>query len=207
MKFLFIFLALCFSSVTNAALINNDYFTTDTNSRLDWLDVSLTLNKSYYDVSSQLGSGGEFEGWRYATSAELNSLVLSVAEKPYSYSYGDFPTTYFGSSQLFELVELFGAVHFVEEGGYTAGLLADGPTSFDSDYYHKVAWIVTNLNDVGGHKDYLQLTNGGFWHKLGSNSFGSYLVRDTAISAVPLPSSILLFTPLLIGLVGLRRKG
>jgi hypothetical protein len=45
--------------------------TRDTSTGLDWLDTTLSANLSYNQVSSQFGPGGLFEGFRYATLAEI----------------------------------------------------------------------------------------------------------------------------------------
>jgi hypothetical protein len=38
--------------------------------------LSASYNKSFNDVSSQFGPGGDFAGWRYTTSAELTTFFL-----------------------------------------------------------------------------------------------------------------------------------
>ena len=48
--------------------------TRDTVGGLDWLDLPLTTNRSVDDITAQLGVGGEFEGFRYATTAEITAL-------------------------------------------------------------------------------------------------------------------------------------
>jgi FIMAH domain-containing protein len=48
-----------------------DSLTLDTTTNLLWLDLEYTDERSYLDVSSKLGAGGEFEGFRYATQAEV----------------------------------------------------------------------------------------------------------------------------------------
>ena len=45
--------------------------TIDTATNLAWLDVTKTDARSFDDVSSQFGAGGEFEGFRYATEEEV----------------------------------------------------------------------------------------------------------------------------------------
>lgn len=45
--------------------------TLDTDTGLQWLDVTLTTNRSYNDIAGQFGSGGDFTGWRHATAGEL----------------------------------------------------------------------------------------------------------------------------------------
>ena len=51
--------------------------TRDTDTGLGWLDWSLTAGRSFDDVAAQLGEGGEFEGFRYATAAEVETLWLN----------------------------------------------------------------------------------------------------------------------------------
>lgn len=45
--------------------------TIDTDTNLAWLDISFTDARGYADVSSELGIGGDFEGFRIATEAEV----------------------------------------------------------------------------------------------------------------------------------------
>ncbi len=68
-------LALGLSASANAAFIDSGTFLTDTDTGLDWLDVTLSVNRTYNDVSANFGSGGDFEGWRYASGLEFNTLV------------------------------------------------------------------------------------------------------------------------------------
>jgi hypothetical protein len=48
--------------------------TRDTVSGLDWLDLPVTQNRSVDDITAELGAGGEFEGFRYGTTAEITAL-------------------------------------------------------------------------------------------------------------------------------------
>ena len=54
---------------SSAAIVDapDHTYLTDTATGLDWLDVTTTAGMSFNQVSSQLGSGGQFAGWRYAT--------------------------------------------------------------------------------------------------------------------------------------------
>lgn len=58
--------------------MDSDYgpgtITHDTETGIDWLDLTLTTNRSVVDITAQLGPGGEFEGFRYATSADITTL-------------------------------------------------------------------------------------------------------------------------------------
>ena len=66
-----------FSLIANATIIDLGNITRDTNTRLDWLDVTETLNMSYDDVIVQMGIGNKYERWRYATAAELDQLIIN----------------------------------------------------------------------------------------------------------------------------------
>jgi len=72
--FTLIFLTL-FGSSIRAEIVDNGSYTTDTETELDWLDVSASVNKSYNYVSNQFGLGGQYEGFRYATAKEFNILI------------------------------------------------------------------------------------------------------------------------------------
>ena len=48
--------------------------TRDTDTGLDWLDITLSLNRSFNDVSGELGSGGDYAGFRFATGPDLTAL-------------------------------------------------------------------------------------------------------------------------------------
>src|SRR5678816_4482770 len=52
--------------------------TRDTEQGLDWLDVPISAGRSYNDVSTQFGVGGDFEGFRYATKDEVRDLLIAV---------------------------------------------------------------------------------------------------------------------------------
>lgn len=63
------------SNASKASFVDHGIYTTDTLSKLDWLDVTETGYKSYNKVVSELGAGGKLEGWRYATGIEVNQML------------------------------------------------------------------------------------------------------------------------------------
>ncbi len=80
-KLILVVTFLLFSSTAHATLIEKDFLsagdallTFDTETELEWLDVTHTLNLSFSDVQSELGEGGQFDGWRYATGMEIVDL-------------------------------------------------------------------------------------------------------------------------------------
>lgn len=46
----------------------------DTETGLEWLDLSITQNRIFIDVNAKFGVGGELEGFRHATAAEIATL-------------------------------------------------------------------------------------------------------------------------------------
>ena len=52
--------------------------TQDTTTGLQWLDLSASSNRSFSDVSTQLGVGGDFEGFRYASEVEVRTLFSNA---------------------------------------------------------------------------------------------------------------------------------
>ena len=50
---------------------------------LDWLDFDggpapSTVNRSYNDVTSQLGAGGQYAGWHYAARSDVINFVFNI---------------------------------------------------------------------------------------------------------------------------------
>ena len=45
--------------------------TFDDATNLEWLDLTESIDRSFNDVSTHFGSGGDYEGWRHATTAEI----------------------------------------------------------------------------------------------------------------------------------------
>ncbi len=59
----------------NFSFDNTGFVLRDGNSGTEWLNLTKTVNRSYNDISSKFGSGQEFEGWRYASGAQVNTLL------------------------------------------------------------------------------------------------------------------------------------
>ena len=81
---LFLVLALLPAPLTQAALIDNGGFTTDTALGLDWLDMSNTVGNSYNQTLTAISAGGSLVGWRFATSAEFDGLINAAVGTPYT---------------------------------------------------------------------------------------------------------------------------
>jgi len=62
---------------THAALIDNDTFTTDTETGPDWLDLSVTDGVSVFAAE-------EIEGWRVASNSEVEALFATTFDGFYT---------------------------------------------------------------------------------------------------------------------------
>ncbi|MFC1880972.1 6-bladed beta-propeller [Thermodesulfobacteriota bacterium] len=60
----------------DASVFGVGAITYDSETGLEWLDITETFNKSFNYVSTQFGPGGEFEGFRHATLAEVEELMI-----------------------------------------------------------------------------------------------------------------------------------
>ena len=98
---------LVFTHSTSAAIVDNGTYTTVDG--IDWLDLTATAGMSYNEVNAQLGVGGSYEGWTYASRAQVEGLWTA---------FGGDPAYYNGWSSanggLFEVIApLFGDLYCV----------------------------------------------------------------------------------------------
>ena len=72
------------SSIIGNGTAPHDGFnlTYDTESGLEWLDATLSNNRSLASVLASLSSGGEFDGFRLATSSEAMILLAHLGLDP-----------------------------------------------------------------------------------------------------------------------------
>lgn len=205
-------ITLVLSSNVNAALVstswlnpNDNLITVDTDTTLEWLDTTYTLNRSYNDISSEFGVGGEFEGWRYATEDDLITFFTNaggagtyngqtnVSGVSSSLSSAD---TYIG-----DLVSIWGGFDSYGERSY-ARFIYDRPASAGEKY-------IGELTDeyAVNRFDRVTLNNGNRAYDGSIHPYiGHALVRGTSVSAVPVPAAVWLFGSGLIGLAGIARR-
>lgn len=206
------------SMSVNAVLIDNGTYTTDTESGLDWLDVTETVYKSFNYVSQRFGFGEEFAGWGYATGDQFNTLIGNASGTVVStYEKNDLAEVNHVSAAD-KLVFLLGSTldtsfypttwdeqHGYEEGegrDNTVGLLLD-PAGSASLW---VAFI--NDDDVtdGSGADFSTAHNHFLDEHETKFGQGSFLVRRTLdVVPVPEPSTLVLLGLGMAGL-GFARK-
>ena len=204
---------LTLSLFTNATILSvdssfgADTITRDTEAGLDWLDVTESRGLSYAQVIVQMGAGGVYEGWRYATASELDQLIVNFGyirintECAYGLKHCDTDLT--GDYEVIDLMirtlgdtrdaQWDAAPHLYPDAlpdgaGYTKGFLGtssmpnssaiDTALIFDQEYFIRDSPHITFDYD-----DEVHTRNGGLSASASSNSLGSFLVRPTFIPA------------------------
>lgn len=201
------------SAIVDAA---DHSYLTDTATNLDWLDVTTTAGMSFNYVSSQLGVGGQFAGWRYATGNEFNTLVSNYSGIAITAgNYGqvnmepdriDGLVTLLGNTLDMYMLHTYGvtwdAYMGIPEGNgvdYTYGMLAD---SYPGAQYIGIIYDV----DIGSQVDFAQAYHSGFSQGSVNLAIGSYLVRQHHLAApIPEPDTYAMLLAGL-GLIGLSRR-
>ena len=187
-------LSVLFSSPTSAQIFEVDSavfgqgaLTRDTAQGLDFLDLGGTVGRSFQDVSSQLGSDGEFAGFRYATAAEIMNLVDN-------YNSSATPS---GTPRLTALLDVsFNLVGLDFSPGFSADIGPGGGIQLVSITEGFLANNVNRPPDVG--------LGAEFAIDQVSNTAGSFLV--TSSSPVPEPNSVSLCAVLFMGMLARRKK-
>ena len=201
---------LAFCGTVQASIIDHGPYLTDTQSGLDWLDVTTTAGMSVTGVRTQLMTGGQFSGWRYATSKEFNQLVtnytgITVSGNDYINQEPnkiDGLVTLLGSTAdvyaLANYGKTYDALLGYSEGegvDYTSGYLGDlkDPTT---------AWIAMlwDYDADPANFDYSKAFYSDYYVGFSSLTYGSYLVRES--SPIPEPSTILLILTAALVLIG-----
>jgi hypothetical protein len=184
------------TSTANAALIDSGSFTTDTSTGLDWLDLTETVSTSYDYVSSQLGEGGEFEGWALASRSQVLGLLDNAGG---SGAYLDWSTE--NNGVVTPLLDLWGDFS-TDAQNNSVHFLFDEVNEFDQ---HRLAYLFDTTKSTEGLSNDLMRIDHGFWGSSPSTQVGSALVRVSAVP-VPVPAAVWLFGSGLIGLIGFARR-
>lgn len=177
--------------------------TLDTDTGLEWLDLTESQNRSFSDVASEFGPGGDFEGFRHVNEVEIiqlwtNAGIPDIGVGPTEANY----------TPIRELQDLIGVTD------YDSFLVVWLTQGFFDDGSGGITTATANLyatGDTPGGAGAGAFTAGtsifdGFVPDFPSSLFGNWLVR-AEITSVPEPSSaMLLFSLCLICLAGFSRK-
>jgi hypothetical protein len=165
----------------NAALIDNGDYSTDVESGLDWLDWTLTQNKTQAEALT-LFSGA---GWRVATHAEAFELIgnqFDVVINSVGIGYGNTSSTWDADTARF--IDLFGSTN----GAASTYASIEGMGLFGPSHSSLAAgYGPSSYGAVGRHATYM----------------GVALVKVAAVSE---PAIIALFALGLVGIGFARRR-
>ncbi len=178
-------LCLTWSAPAKAALISLndpvfgvDSITRDTDTNLEWLDVPLSQGRTFIDVAGEFGSGGQFEGFRYANAANFETLVLNAGIPAINVTVtGDL-------TPFTNLIDLLGATSFQGSNPQTLGFLSD-PAGSQSRVNGDLDFFFSN--GVPAYQANTLISRG---ETVSFSTVGHYLVRSVP---VPEPSSTLGF--------------
>jgi hypothetical protein len=208
--------AFLLSVPSQAALIDLGNVTRDTNSGLDWLDATATAGMSYNDVSLQFGSGGAFEGYRYATLPELEGFLTAAG--------GTGP--YLGSNHLpidgwvTVLLDLWGiTANQPGSNVYTTVLWGDSAVSTQTEYiFNPITFNLDEVQVTAARVETGILQNfyaGNFatarfgveQYQLQTVDYSNSQLGSALVQVVPEPSSVTLLGLGGLALVLRRRRG
>jgi len=211
LKSIFCALGLLICNLANAGLIEVDYegiagadtaITFDTNTGLEWLDLTETNGISYSNMLTLLGSGQQYEGWRYANYGEVAAIFDYFSLR--SYANGGHALVQ-GSTEdiaIESFTQLFGDT--VGEYGNYYGVLGILVDDLATPVARRGVYISGGIN---GTYTYNQTSINACCSHLATDIrmyFGSYLVRDA--QSVPEPSTLAIFALGVIGLASRRFK-
>ena len=212
---LVIFITMLTLKPVNAQLfIDHGSYTTDLSSGYDWLDVTTTAYKSIDYVMTQQAEGGIYEGWRYATRDEVSILVSNYGNGELRLDYGNGSRAY-NNGALAGLHLLLGST--TETGNkefglesspgdttYTVGFTAD----LDGIYSHPRYWLsyIKTSPDGSSAVDEFRRNYTSMRSEVAAPTIGSFLIRASEVSAVPIPAAAWFMGPALLGVLGLSRK-
>lgn len=208
--------------ISQNSVYGRDSITLDTDTGLQWLDPWLAIVQggsgcgggrscggihlnSYYDIKAQLGEGGYYEGFRYATRQEVETLIYSSTGVDPFRSRGTVTSAAEDAERIAHLMSFTDSTY---GGGH------------DANYYWRILDAVFEDPDtdsvVGSvlsfRSFYNEFSNGYVTYYTpysltsNTNPYGHWLVRDTA-TAVSEPASLATLGLLMLSLAGwLRRK-
>lgn len=226
------FVCALFSVQASAAIIDNGWYTVDTESGLSWLDLtdSRIYEQPYDDVVAETLPGGALDGWRYASVLELTQLldhwgVVSADNIDFMDSGGPrWQTGSINTVLTSDVVNTLGDTYLIyrndvyasygpwttDEPGQALmilGYLGDSSNENPGEAY--VGRIIdrdytNNLGTFTNHDDIdLSYVDRPTW--LGIEGGSSFLVRNALVSEVPIPAAGYLFISALAGLLARKR--
>ncbi len=201
---------------------NGHYLTNDV-TNLDWLDISATKGMTYNKILAEMGPGGLFSGYRFATKSELSGLFVdwfgssagnvrgsntgalsSNVELSLTlvnsdvFSWGLYNEQGLANTESYKADEVYTASH-IEGEGLVLGMLADTTNDLS---VHIVGGLQFRHDSFGFRSSFWSPSTGGLSVDSSNSHTGAWLVS----SPVPVPASIWFMGAGLLGLLGFGRK-
>jgi hypothetical protein len=207
-----IYLLFAFASPCNAILISADLNTTgdglltyDERTSLEWLDAPLSLNRSYNDLvgldgTDEFAIGGDFAGFRLASTGEVKSLFVDTLGIPLTDFAQWVPSSYDKALSLQLLMGTTSGGDFAEIRSITSDVFSDNGIDYHWQSFARICQnnvIAVCQNDINTANVNV---NGTLINDTRSSSTtGAWLVRQ-GVTSVPEPGVLVL---LCIGLAGI----
>ena len=182
--------------------------TVDDVTGLEWLDLTVTSGRSYDDIvgndgTDELGPGGDFEGFRYATDLEVSGWINGPQQDSLFSNFG--MTSGFASIGGYDIVRSYLAFLGCEGSCATWGFVQG--VALDDEDPGVLVWFKAEAGPSQGFMfGSLGVTTSGPLTSLPTNgsstSHGHFLVR-----AVPEPGVVPGLAIGILSLLGLRRSG
>jgi hypothetical protein len=138
--------------------------TLDTETGIEWLDLTETLGMSLTYVESETGVGGIFEGWRLPTSAEIDVFYDLIVDPTVVTKSGK--TT---SNELIDDVELFVSL---------LGNTSNDSTVRSYGLYYRDSGAVRSAGVARTNEAYINYSHDVFTADLEHALYGVWLVSD-----------------------------
>jgi hypothetical protein len=170
------------TSQASATIIDQGGYITDTDTGLDWLDLSATTGFSYDQVVANVGAGGSFDGWTIA-SFDIVHALFNNAGGAGNYGGNATSTSNAGNLSLYNnLVGTWGAGAQFSGSSIWAHVLDVTPGGFTSGF----AIGCNNAPDL-----YCQWADNFSYPSDRYSNIGTALYRSSD-STVPVPASLAL---------------
>jgi hypothetical protein len=192
-----------------AALVDQDWqspgdaqLLLDTSTGLLWLDHTPTMDISYNDVTGALGTGGTFDGFRYATEAEVLHLWAQAGISDTNWEVANIGEW----EAVRDLANRLGTTSLIETtpdglvyGSHALGMIDGG----DPGLLPEQRWVM-EISYLAGGTD-TRTSRNHYFRDISEHDmhYASYLV---SVTAIPLPASFWFLASGLSVLASIARK-
>jgi len=168
----------------------------------EWLSLLATDGQTFGFVSNQIdGAIGDYASYHFATRTEVVALFTDYGAT--AFDIGPTNASFAPASALQSDFGSTGAISIGEPvtWGYTSTILVQGANTFPSFHLSPFARVQTSK----GEAEFRTTLSIDVSNDANPHLRGSWLIRNTAVSTVPVPAAIWLFGSGLIGLAGIAR--